>query len=44
MDEDEEPELDAGGFVHVPNSVKAIFPIAPTEFLSEVSGYFIYLC
>ena len=37
-DEDEEPELDAGGFVLVPSSMKIVFPIAPGEFLSEVSG------
>ncbi|KIM83791.1 hypothetical protein PILCRDRAFT_818814 [Piloderma croceum F 1598] len=39
LDEDEEPELDAGGSVHVPSAVKAVFPIHPNEFLSEDSPF-----
>lgn len=36
-DDDDEPELDAGGTVHIPNSSKAIFPFPSHEFLLEVS-------
>jgi hypothetical protein len=40
-DEDEdEPELDAGGYVLIPNSIKVALPIPSNEFLSEVSHFF----
>jgi hypothetical protein len=40
-DEDEdEPELDAGGYVLIPNSIKAALPIPSNDFLSDVSRFF----
>ncbi|KZP24602.1 hypothetical protein FIBSPDRAFT_856792 [Athelia psychrophila] len=37
--EDDEPELDAGGYVTVPNSERAAFPISANEFLSADSPF-----
>ncbi|KAF7973216.1 hypothetical protein HWV62_15815 [Athelia sp. TMB] len=39
-DEDDEPELDAGGYVTVPSSERAVFPIFPNEFLSPDSPFY----